>query len=416
MLSPNPLPLFCALLLCLPLVIVFTINNGPAATTSSSAADGGGGGDPLSIPATHLPNARFDIKANLEARILESRIPTDELPIIANAKNPASNPPPPPPPPTPPAFSYDDAEDEALFRVASRVSPNPTRPKKLAFMFLTTTGLPFAPLWEAYFRTAPEDLYNIYVHADPTRKPGPRFSGVFAGRVIPSKPSRRHTPTLIAAARRLLSRALLHDRGNAMFALLSPSCVPLRSFNFTHRTLAGSGKSFIEILQNEPGRYDRWAARGPDAMLPEVTLEDFRIGSQFWALTRRHARAAAADTRLWSKFRLPCLQRAPCYPEEHYFPTLLSMRDPRGCVPCTLTHVDWRGRSDGHPRTYRAGEVGAELIRRLRNERPRYGDGGANGTDLLAHRRHDPFLFARKFDPGAAGALMEIAEDVLFKD
>ncbi|KAF8035885.1 hypothetical protein BT93_C1796 [Corymbia citriodora subsp. variegata] len=283
-------------------------------------------------------------------------------------------------------------------------------------MFLTTTGLPFAKLWEAYFNSAPRGLYNIYIHVDPTMRPGQRFTGVFAGRAIPSKPSRRHTPTLTSAARRLLARALLHDSANAMFALLSPSCVPLRSFNFTYRTLAGSGKSFLEILKNEAGRYDRWAARGPDAMLPEVPLEDFRIGSQFWVLTRRHAREAAADTRLWSKFKRPCVHRHTCYPEEHYFPTLISMRDPRGCVPCTLTHVDWRGRSDGHPRTYRAEEVGPELIRWLRSARPRYGDDGANGTDLLLTKRHDPFLFARKFAPGAAGALMGMAEDVLFKD
>ncbi|XP_030452479.1 glycosyltransferase BC10 [Syzygium oleosum] len=439
--SPNPLSLFCALLLCLPLAVVFILNTAPTTptTTSSSAAAGcGGGGGPVSIPAIPLLDARFDIRANHEARFLESRVPVDEPPpppVIAGAKEDASRRPPPAPVsdddaedeelfrdssasyPPPAPVSYDDAEDEALFRVASKVSPKPKRPKKLAFMFLTTAGLPFAPLWEAYFNNTPGGLYNIYVHADPTRLPGPRLTGVFSGRAIPSKPSRRHTPTLISAARRLLARALLHDPGNAMFALLSPSCVPLRSFNFTYRTLAASRRSFIEILKDEEGRYDRWAARGPDAMLPEVPLADFRIGSQFWALTRRHARLAVADTRLWSKFKHPCLHRRTCYPEEHYFPTLLGMRDPRGCVPCTLTHVDWHGRTDGHPRTYGAEEVGPELIRRLRGERPRYGDDGANGTGLLAARpRSDPFLFARKFDPGSSRALMGMAEDVLFED
>ncbi|KAA8525472.1 hypothetical protein F0562_007327 [Nyssa sinensis] len=251
-----------------------------------------------------------------------------------------------------------------LFRLAGRVNPNPLptgAPRKIAFMFLTTAPLPFAPLWELYFNQTPKKLYNIYIHADPSFNYDPPFSGVFSNRVIPSTPTRRYSPTLIAAARRLLSHALLHDRSNSMFALLSPSCVPLHSFKFTYRTLVRSKKSFIEILKKEVGAYDRWAARGPDVMLPEVTFESFRIGSQFFVLTRRHARIVVSDQRLWSKFRLPCLRSDTCYPEEHYFPSLLSMKDPRGCVPATLTHVDWRGRHDGHPRTYRASEIKVNL-------------------------------------------------------
>lgn len=151
-------------------------------------------------------------------------------------------------------------------------------------------------------------------------------------------------------------------------------------------------------------------------MLPEVRLEDFRIGSQFWVLTRKHARLVVSDRRLWSKFSLPCVRLDTCYPEENYFPTLLSMRDPRGCVPATLTHVDWSGRSDGHPRTYEAFEVGAELILSLRSDGPRYGDAEINGSDLSVSQRRDPFLFARKFSPDSIEPLMSIARDVILKD
>lgn len=161
---------------------------------------------------------------------------------------------------------------------------------------------------------------------------------------------------------------------------------------------------------------DRWAARGDDAMLPEVTLENFRIGSQFFILTRRHARIVAGDRRLWSKFKQPCVRLDTCYPEEHYFSTLLSMVDPRGCVPATLTHVDWRGCHDGHPRTYLAAEVGPELIQAFRNATPRYGDDGTNGSDPSASKRGHPFLFARKFSPETIKPLLEIANDVIFED
>ncbi|OUZ99879.1 Glycosyl transferase [Macleaya cordata] len=376
--SPSPLSLCCALLLCLPLALVFTSTTTPTAgTTTTNNSD--------------------------------------------KKKNPLRNfnPPPPPPPPLP-------EDDESLFRLASRVNPNPSpasSPKKLAFMFLTTTPLPFSPLWELYFndqnnqtQISKSKLFNIYIHIDPTHPYEPPFTGVFTDRVIHSKPTERFTPSLISAARRLLSHALLHDPSNYMFALLSPTCIPLHSFNFTYKTLIQSKKSFIEILSNEPGAYDRWVARGPEIMLPEVPFENFRVGSQFFVLTRKHARLVVKDERLWSKFKLPCVKWDVCYPEEHYFPTLISTFDRHGCVPATLTHVDWKGRSDGHPRTYEASEVGPELIIKLRRDKPRYGY-EINVSDSSVHQSHnDPFLFARKFSPDSLQPLMDIANDVIFRD
>ncbi|KAJ1415938.1 Glycosyl transferase, family 14 [Sesbania bispinosa] len=310
--------------------------------------------------------------------------------------------------------SRESVAEEALFRVASHAKRKVTWPRKIAFMFMTTTPLPFAPLWESYFNQTPKNLFNIYIHADPTFSYDPPFSGVFSNRLIPSKPTARFSPTLASAARRLLARALIHDRFNYMFVLLSSSCIPLHSFNFTYHTLVNSRKSFIEILDNEVGAYDRWAARGPNAMLPEVKLEDFRIGSQFWALTRKHARLVINDRKLWPKFNVSCVRWDTCYPEENYFPTLLSMWDPKGCVHATLTHVDWTGRHDGHPRTYQASEVCPELIQTLRRDRPRYGNG--NGENDGKRRRRDPFLFARKFEGDALQPLMSIADGVIFRD
>ncbi|MCL7042507.1 hypothetical protein MKW94_015227 [Papaver nudicaule] len=86
-----------------------------------------------------------------------------------------------------------------------------------------------------------------------------------------------------------------------MFAFVSSTCIPLHSFNFTYHTLIRSKKSFIEILPNEPGAYDRWAARGEEIMLPEIPFEKFRIGSQFFVLTRKHARIVVQDRRSQSK-------------------------------------------------------------------------------------------------------------------
>ncbi|KAL2237332.1 UNVERIFIED_CONTAM: Glycosyltransferase BC10 [Sesamum indicum] len=392
MLPPTPLSLFCAILLCLPLALIFTFTDSTSSATTS----------PLPITSATINLTETNPHPSLflppTTPLLKPQIKNQ---TTANATLPPLT-----------QLPLDEEDDVSLFRLASRVDPTPKPVKKLAFMFLTTSPLPFAPLWELFFARAPKNLYNIYVHAHPSVN-YTMFGGVFNGRVIPSKPTRRHTPTLIAAARRLLAHALLHDQSNSMFALLSPSCIPLHPFNYTYRTLIKSRRSFIEILKDEPGAYDRWAARGEEAMLPEVKYEDFRIGSQFWVLKRKHARIVVGERRVWSKMKLPCLRDYTCYPEEHYFATVLSMVDPRGCIPCTLTHVDWNGGHGGHPRMYVGSEVGGELIQRLRKSRPRYGD----EISSSGKRRHeDPFMFARKFSAGSVHRLMSIANEVILKE
>ncbi|XP_045806653.1 glycosyltransferase BC10 [Trifolium pratense] len=372
MLSPKPLSLLCALLLSLPLVILFTTTTTITITT---------------ITTTFYSTIHTPKKSN----------PNQTTTYLSTTK--------------------DEDEDETLFIVANQTKQKPTWPRKLAFMFLTTTPLSFASLWESYFNQIPKNLFNIYIHADPTFSYDPPFSGIFSNRLIPSKPTARFSPTLTAAARRLLARALIDDSSNYIFILLSSSCIPLHSFNFTYQTLINSNKSFIEILNNETGSHDRWAARGPHTMLPTVKFEDFRVGSQFWALTRKHARLVVSDGQIWPKFYIPCVRYDMCYPEENYFPTLINMWDPEGSVNATLTHVDWKGRHDGHPRTYVASEICPELIWALRRDRPRYGNENVHGDSVGGIlRRRDLFLFARKFSPDCLQPLMEMADSVIFHD
>ncbi|KAF2299838.1 hypothetical protein GH714_004336 [Hevea brasiliensis] len=78
----------------------------------------------------------------------------------------------------PPISPSDEQDDLSLFRrAAAAASSHPSsfshlssskHPKlKIAFLFLTNTDLYFAPLWEKFFKSN-KDLYNIYVHADPS--------------------------------------------------------------------------------------------------------------------------------------------------------------------------------------------------------------------------------------------------------
>lgn len=319
----------------------------------------------------------------------------------------------------------DESDDLALFRRAVLLSSSGSgaggaggfvvrgRPQpKVAFLFLTNSDLVFAPLWEKFF-AGHHGLLNLYVHADPSAvlasPPTPSFRGRF---ISGGKATARASATLISAARRLLATALLDDPANHFFALLSQSCVPLHPFPTLYRTLlsdnnnAGAGhrrrhRSFIEILDSEPTLHDRYYARGDHVMLPEVPFDAFRVGSQFFVLARRHAVMVVRDRRLWNKFKVPCLvkEKDSCYPEEHYFPTLLDMQDPDGCTKYTLTRVNWTDAVDGHPHTYQPEEVSGELIGELRK---------SNGT--YSH------MFARKFAPECLGPLMEIADSVILRD
>ncbi|KAJ4720540.1 Core-2/I-branching beta-1,6-N-acetylglucosaminyltransferase family protein [Melia azedarach] len=315
----------------------------------------------------------------------------------------------------------DDLDDLSLFRNAtlsssrassskiSHLSLSNPRPK-IAFLFLTNSDLVFSPLWAKFF-SGNEHLYNIYVHADPFVKIN-RPHQIFQNRFIPAKRTERASPTLISAARRLMANAILDDPLNLYFALVSQTCIPLHSFNYIYHSLFGNSikvlkafatqskhKSFIEILSDDPNLPDRYVARGENVMLPEVPYEKFRVGSQFFILAKRHALLVLKERKLWKKFKLPCLNLNSCYPEEHYFPTLLSMEDPKGCSHYTLTRVNWTDSVDGHPHTYHGADVSEELIHTLRQSNSSYS-----------------YFFARKFAPDCLKPLMKLAADVIFRD
>ncbi|CAF2120702.1 unnamed protein product [Brassica napus] len=332
-----------------------------------------------------------------------------------------------PSPPTEPLIPIsDEISDQSLFSSAaastslSHLSSGYPNPKlKIAFLFLTNSDLHFAPIWDRFFSSHPRSLYNVYVHADPfvniTR---PQKGSVFANAFIANaKRTARASPTLISATRRLLATAFLDDPANTYFAVLSQYCVPLHSFSYVYTSLFESAafdksdpdpsprgvrvlfRTFIELISDEPRLWKRYNARGRYAMLPEVPFEKFRVGSQFFVMTRRHALLTIKDRVLWRKFKLPCYRSDACYPEEHYFPTLLNMKDPDGCTGYTLTQVNWTGTVKGHPYTYRPKEVVPELIKRLRRS-----------------SHSSSYLFARKFTPDCLKPLLAIADSVIFRD
>ncbi|KAE8671860.1 DnaJ family protein [Hibiscus syriacus] len=257
------------------------------------------------------------------------------------------------------------------------INPKP----KIAFLFLTNSDLVFAPLWQRFFESpSNDDLFNVYIHVDPSTKILTPEWFVKAN-FIPAKTTARASPTLISAARRLLAHAIIDDPFNLYFALVSQHCIPLHSFKYIYTSLFGnppssssskafltqrSHTSYIEILSEARYLYKRYVARGYGVMLPEIPFDKFKVGSQFFVLAKRHALVVLKDKKLWRKFKLPCLYSDSCFPEEHYFPTLLSMEDPKGCSHYALMRVNWTDSVNGHPHTYHSPEISPELIHTLR--------------------------------------------------
>ncbi|KAI4373614.1 hypothetical protein MLD38_011722 [Melastoma candidum] len=328
----------------------------------------------------------------------------------------------------PPISPSDELFDLVLLRRASKsysshLSSN-SRSPKIAFLFLTNTHLHFSPLWQSFFlnskaSSSSPPRFNVYVHSSPSLNLTFHPSSVFYGRVIPSKATYRASPTLISATRRLIAHAILHDPANQYFALVSQHCVPLHSFDYVYNSLFKSTsfdltdddkvsakigvklrfRSYMEVLDQSKNHWKRYTARGRYAMEPEVPYEKFRVGSQFFIIMRKHAYTVVRDRKLWAKFKVPCYREYDCYPEEHYFPTLLDMEDPKGVTRYTLTRVNWTGTVEGHPYTYSASEVLPQLIH-----------------DLRKSNYSASYLFARKFKPDCLQPLMKIADSVIFQD
>jgi hypothetical protein len=304
-----------------------------------------------------------------------------------------------------PATAWHDMTDEELLWAASW---RPTRAggrypyrrvPKVAFLFLTVGPLPLAPLWERFFAGAGAELYSVYVHAMPGHHRPDDFPppSPFHRRQVPSQVVEWGEASMVDAERRLLANALL-DPANERFVLVSESCVPLRAFPVVYDYLTRSRQSFVSSF-DDAGRYPG------GGLAPEVPLERWRKGSQWFEMARDHALVVVADERYYPKFREHC---APtCYADEHYVQTVLPMEAPPGSVANrSVTWTDWRW-GGAHPATFWEEHVDEAFLRRL-TAREGQGNCTYNGRTLEVC-----FLFARKFAPNTLRRLLDLAPEVL---
>lgn len=289
--------------------------------------------------------------------------------------------------------------DEELLWRASMVPMRkeyPFRVPKVAFMFLTRGAIPLMPLWEKFFRGY-EGLYSIYVHSLPDYKLQTSPSSAFYRRQIPSKVAEWGRMSMCDAERRLLANALL-DFSNARFILLSETCIPLFNFTTVYKYLIRSQHSFVNAFDDH-GPYGR--GRYNKNMEPEVTIDQWRKGSQWFEVNRKLAVNIIADDTFYPKFKMFCTPA--CYVDEHYFPTMLSIRFGSLIANRTITWVDW-SRGGSHPGMFGKGDITEDFIGRIRN---------GNSCTYNNQTTHICLLFARKFAPSALDPLLQLSSKVM---
>ncbi|CAO2210377.1 unnamed protein product [Urochloa humidicola] len=300
----------------------------------------------------------------------------------------------------PPRLAHSMTDDELFWRASlvPKAEEFPfQRVPKVAFLFMTRGPIPFAPLWDKFFR-GHQGLYSVYVHTVPEYKLNVSKSSAFYGRQIPSEEVSWGSITLVDAEKRLLANALL-DFSNERFVLLSESCIPVFNFPTVYEYLINSAHSFVESYNIDTpqcaGRYNR-------RMAPHIMADQWRKGSEWFELNRELAVQVVADYKYYSIFRKHC--RPSCYPDEHYIPTYLHLFHGPLNANRTITWVDW-SRGGPHPASYGAADITPEFIQAIRN----------NGTQCFYNSKPTSvcYLFARKFAPNALGRLMNLTSTVL---
>jgi len=152
---------------------------------------------------------------------------------------------------------------------------------KVAFLFMTMTGLQWPSLWDRFFADAMPDHYSIYVHRaalkdDAAGKP-PLPLAQWGATAVPWV--RTAWCALFGVEVAMLSAAL-KDLANAQFVFVSDSTVPLKNFGYVYRQLAELSPTTSKFCLAEAAKHD-WISS-------EMTMQETKQACVFRDFLRRH--------------------------------------------------------------------------------------------------------------------------------
>lgn len=276
-------------------------------------------------------------------------------------------------------------------------------------MFLTRGEMPHELLWEKWLK-GHEDMYSVYIHTSQVGflyNSSTAQTSVFYGKEIPNIEVKWGTLALLRAERRLLASALA-DPLNERFVLLSEKCVPLWPAKYVHDYLMEAETSYFGSY----GTGFRWTP----AFLPEIPLEKWKKGSQWFAIIRDHAMAVINDKVV---YEVLIARHEDITLDESYIQTLIPMLDNDRVENRPVTYVRWTQIYIYHPYTFRSEEVTVDTFQYLRKLNIAMPEGlqklwSEQVSCKVNGKPKHCYLFARKFSEQDTPRLLDIAKKLKF--
>ncbi|XP_039143267.1 glycosyltransferase BC10 [Dioscorea cayenensis subsp. rotundata] len=303
---------------------------------------------------------------------------------------------------------------------------------KIAFLFIARNRLPLDLVWDAFFKGEKEGRFSIYVHS----RPGFLFnkdttrSAYFYGRQVNNSIQVDWGESSMIEAERILLRNALKDPFNERFAFVSDSCIPLYNFSYIYDYIMSTSTSYLDsFADTKEGRYN-------PKMHPIIPVHNWRKGSQWAVLVRKHAKTMVNDDIVFPEFQKHCRRRAlpefwrdqpipangwkehNCIPDEHYVQTLLAQRGlEEEITRRPLTHTSWdlsssrdKERRGWHPVTYKLSDATPTLMETIKGIDNIYFETEYRREWCTKREQPAPcFLFARKFTRAAALRLLNLS-------
>lgn len=299
-----------------------------------------------------------------------------------------------------------------IMRLDTSKSSHPLPKPKIAFLFIARNRLPLDVVWDAFFKEQEEVKFSIYVHS----RPGFLFnqattkSRYFYGRQVNNSIQVDWGEASMIMAERILLHNALKDATNERFAFLSDS-----------------------FADTKEGRYN-------PKMHLVIPMHNWRKGSQWAVLIRKHAEIIVNDSTVFPEFQKHCRRRSlpefwrdrpltvdvskehNCIPDEHYVQTLLAQHGLEDEITRrSLTHTVWdmssskdHERRGWHPLTYRLSDATFKLVKTIQRIDNIYFETEYRREWCSSKGRPSPcFLFSRKFTRAAALKLLDTGALIL---
>ncbi|XP_051141383.1 glycosyltransferase BC10-like [Andrographis paniculata] len=324
-------------------------------------------------------------------------------------------------------------------RTLMLISPPLLKPK-IAFLFIARNRIPLDMVWDVFFQGDTENRFSIYVHSRPgflLTQATTRSEFFLNCQINNSIQVEWGEASMIKAERILLQHALM-DPFNSRFVFVSDSCIPLYNFSYTYDYIMSTSSSFVDSFA------DKKESRYNPRMHPTIPVENWRKGSQWVVLTRKHARIVVEDESVFPMFQLHCKRKSlpefwrdrpipadtskehNCIPDEHYVQTLLAQKGVEGEITRrSLTHSSWDlsssrdpKRKGWHPATYKLADATPALIKSIKDIDNIYFETEYRREWCTSKGKPSKcFLFARKFTrPAALRLLNTSALEISSKD